>query len=70
MAAGFLDDFEHTLALLKSYPEIGEPGGSNTRRLIFQRYPYTVVYRSKDKTQEIVAIAHHSRQPEYWTGRL
>ena len=70
IAAGFLDDFEQTLALLKSHPEIGEPGGSNTRRLIFQRYPYTVVYRLKGDTLEIVAIAHHSRQPEYWAGRL
>ena len=69
IAAGFLDDFEQTLALLKSHPEIGEPGGSNTRRLIFQRYPYTVVYRLKDEALEIVAIAHHSRQPEYWAGR-
>lgn len=69
IAAGFLDDFEQTLALLKYHPEIGEPGGSNTRRLIFQRYPYTVVYRLKDEALEIVAIAHHSRQPEYWAGR-
>ena len=70
IAAGFLDDFEQTLALLKSHPEIGEPGGSHTRRLIFQRYPYTVVYRLKDEALEIVAIAHHSRHPEYWARRL
>ena len=70
IAAGFLDDFEDTLALLKTHPEIGEPGGSNTRRLIFQRHPYTVVYQLKGDTIEIVAIAHHSRQPEYWAGRL
>jgi plasmid stabilization system protein ParE len=69
IAAGFLDDFEHTLALLKNHPEIGETGGSNTRRLTFQRYPYTVVYRLKGETLEIVATAHHSRHPEYWVGR-
>jgi plasmid stabilization system protein ParE len=70
IANGFLDDFEDTLALLKTHPEIGEPGGSNTRRLIFQRYPCTVVYRLKGDTLEIVAISHHSRQPEYWASRL
>jgi plasmid stabilization system protein ParE len=68
-ATGFLEDFEDTLALLKTHPAIGEPGGSSTRRLIFQRYPYTMVYRSKGNMLEIVAIAHHSRQPEYWAGR-
>lgn len=70
IATGFLDDFEDTLALLKTHPEIGEIGGSGTRRLIFQRYPYTVVYRPKGNTLEIVAIAHHSRHPEFWAGRL
>lgn len=69
VATGFLDDFEQTLSLLKNHPEIGEPGGNHTRRLVFQRYPYTVVYRLKGETLEIVAIAHHSRKPEYWAGR-
>jgi len=69
IAAGFLDDFEQTLTLLRTHPAIGEPGGSNTRHLIFQRYPYTVVYRRRDEALEIVAIAHQSRQPEYWAGR-
>jgi hypothetical protein len=38
IAACFLNDFEPTLPLLKSHPEIGETSGSNTRRLTFQRY--------------------------------
>ena len=70
VATGFLDDLEQPLALLKRHPEIGETGSSRTRRLVFQRYPYTVVYRQAGETLEIVAIAHHSRQPEYWAGRL
>ena len=69
VAAGFLDDFEQTLVLLKHHPEIGEAGISRTRRLVFQRYPYTLVYRVVDETLEIIAIAHHSRQPEYWARR-
>jgi len=69
VATGFLDDFEQTLALLKRHPEIGETGNSQTRRLVFQRYPYTVVYRLAGETLEIVAIAHHSRKPEYWARR-
>lgn len=69
VATAFLDDFEQTLAFLKSHPEIGEIGRSRTRRLVFQRYPYTVVYRLAGETLEIVAIAHHSRRPEYWARR-
>lgn len=59
----------HRVSFLKNHPEIGEPGGSHTRRRVFQRYPYTVVYRLKGEILEIIAIAHHSRHPEYWAGR-
>jgi toxin ParE1/3/4 len=69
IAGHFLDEVEEALSLLKNHPEIGESGCSHTRRLIFQRYPYTLVYRLKGETLEIIAIAHHRRRPTYWAGR-
>jgi hypothetical protein len=32
------------------------------------RYPFSLVYRIASGI-EIVAVAHHRRKPEYWTGR-
>lgn len=34
-----------------------------------RRFPYTVVYRTVEDYVVIVAIAHHSRQPDYWHSR-
>lgn len=70
IAAGFLDDFEQLRSLIREHPHIGSAGKSGVRKLVFKRYPYTLVYRLKGDTAEIVALAHHSRHPEYWTGRL
>lgn len=70
IATGFVDEFEHALALVRAHPQVGESASGNTRRLVFKRYPYTLVYRLKGEMAEIVAIAHHSRRPEYWAGRL
>lgn len=69
VAAGLFDDFDHLQALIKDRPQIGALGKSGARKLVFRRYPYTLVYRLQGNTGVILAIAHHSRRPEYWTGR-
>lgn len=48
------------------YPE-GEYG---TRELVLPgRFPYTVVYRIKETLIVIVAVAHQSKEPNYWHHR-
>jgi plasmid stabilization system protein ParE len=40
------------------------------RRALVGRFPYAVVYReSREGLIEIVAIAHLSREPAYWSER-
>lgn len=41
-----------------------------TRRLVFPRFPYTVIYRVKRDEVQVVAVAHQSRRPAYWKNRL
>ena len=70
IAAGLIDDFDQLQSLIREHPHIGALGKSDTRRLMFKRYPYTLVYRLHGDVAEVLAFAHHSRRPEYWTGRL
>lgn len=67
IATGFLDDFEHTLALLKNHPEIGEPGTSNTRCLIFQRYHH--LHRGLSVERRLAGNRRH-RPPQPAPGML
>jgi toxin ParE1/3/4 len=41
-----------------------------TRRAPLRRFPFVVVFReTPDGSIEIVAVAHASRRPGFWTGR-
>lgn len=39
------------------------------RRLILPTFPYSVVYIFDGQTVEVIAVAHHSRRPQYWEDR-
>lgn len=41
-----------------------------TRRLIFPRFPFSIVYLELEDLIWIVAIAHQRRRPGYWYERL
>jgi plasmid stabilization system protein ParE len=46
------------------------PTVRGVRRAFVGRFPYAVVYReTADATIEIVAVAHFSRKPRYWSAR-
>jgi plasmid stabilization system protein ParE len=47
------------------------PGLSeNSRRFLTKRFPYSIIYQVLDEEVLIVAVAHQSRKPGYWKGRL
>jgi toxin ParE1/3/4 len=70
IAARFVDEFEHLKTLIQQSPEIGVPGKGGSRRMIFRHFPYTLVYRLHGEEIQLVALAHQSRQPDYWVDRL
>lgn len=41
-----------------------------TRRYLLHRFPYSLIYREKEATIQIVALAHHRRKPGYWSKRV
>ncbi len=40
-----------------------------TRRYLFQRFPFQLVYRVVDNCVQVVAVAHGRRRPGYWKSR-
>jgi plasmid stabilization system protein ParE len=68
-AARFLDEVERLKAVIVEYPHLGTPARSGARSLIFRSFPYSLVYRVRGDTIQVIAFAHHSRRPDYWTGR-
>ncbi len=60
---------QRVLSLLAAHPEIGTPAPRSTRSTPLHRYPYSVIYRVEGDNLRILAIAHQSRRPMFWSGR-
>ena len=70
LAESFLAEFERSALLLAEYPSFGTMWRGATRRLPLRRFPYTIVYTVRDAEIRILAVAHQSRKPGYWRGRV
>lgn len=68
-AEDFARTLDQALALLCDYPFMGEKAAHDTRMLTLHRFPYSLVYRVRHDEIRVIAIAHHSRRPGYWTDR-
>ena len=68
-ADDFADEFEHALALLQTFPELGAASQYKTRAFTLPKFPYSLIYRVFSDHIRIIAVANHSRRPGYWAGR-
>ena len=69
-AEAFMEELDRIVARIREYPEGGTPYLEATRRYLMQRFPFSVVYRQKRRTYQIVAVAHSKRRPGYWKQRI
>lgn len=65
----FVSAIEHILSMALAFPFSGTPAPDDSRKLVVKRFPYNVVYQIVNDGVMIVAIVHHSREPNYWRGR-
>lgn len=68
-AAAFFDEIETGLQKIAERPEAWPMFLHETRRFLLRRYPYSLVYRVKPLTIEVVAVAHAKRRPGFWRDR-
>jgi len=43
---------------------------SERKEFLLWRFPFTIIYSDQQSVITIWAVAHGSRRPDYWTGRL
>jgi plasmid stabilization system protein ParE len=68
-AAGFLHELSIALRRVADAPHRYPVALHGTRRILMERFPFSVVFRSTDDQVVVVAIAHQKRRPGYWTSR-
>lgn len=69
LGTDFKSEVDRALDLLNRNPDIGVVVEAPYRRLSLNRFPHSVIYRTKNSTLRILAIAHQRRRPGYWQGR-
>jgi plasmid stabilization system protein ParE len=65
----FINEFERALALLCEQPGLGARWRNQRRRFPLRRFPFSIIYYTRDDELRVVALAHHRQKPGYWAGR-
>lgn len=70
----FVAAIQHHLEIIGSHPErgplaVGTRGPTEFRRLKVLGFPFGILYRLRDNTVEVAAVAHERRKPGYWLHR-
>lgn len=66
----FAEEVYATIARITEYPEVWSPMSRNTRRCLTNRFPYGIIYRIKNNSLHIIAVANLHRRPNYWEERV
>ena len=69
-AIRFEAEVERVCDVIVHNPEIFARYDELTRFALLDRFPYSVIYLIDQSTIHIVAVAHASRAPGYWQGRI
>ena len=60
---------EQAIGLAAQFPDTGAPYKHGTRRVFPKKFPFSIVYLTRESELYIVAIAPFRRKPGYWLAR-
>ena len=66
----FAEEVYAAIARIIEYPDVWSPMSGNTRRCLTNRFPYGIIYRIKNNSLHIIAVANLHRRPDYWKERI
>jgi len=68
-ARAFLAELDRTVARVIESPSTWPSYLRQTRRCLFERFPFFLVFRQHGEELQILAVAHAKRRPGYWKNR-
>ena len=68
-ARRFALELEAKIGIVLDSPERWALFESGSRRILLNRFPFSIIYRVSGSVVEIVAVMHQRREPGYWSDR-
>jgi plasmid stabilization system protein ParE len=69
VARAFIAELAKAVDQVAAAPSRWPQFTGDTRRYVFPRFPFSLVYRFSGTTLQIIAVAHAKRRPGYWQER-
>lgn len=66
----FISAVRKAAARALAFPLTGSPSPERTRKIVINRFPFSIIYRPIADGIVIFALVHHSRKPNYWLDRV
>jgi hypothetical protein len=66
----FLAEIKAATAYIEQYPEIAPVIDLGVRAKTLNKFPYSLMYVVEPEELFILAVAHQSKRPSYWTDRI
>ncbi len=66
----FVDVVEEAIERIVKHPEAFQMIDEDIRRCLTRTFPYGIIFTIEPGCILIVAVAHCSREPFYWKGRI
>jgi plasmid stabilization system protein ParE len=70
LGAEFIDDLNEVILRACEFPDSGAAYERGTRRILFRRFPFELIYEAGSEPVVVIAVAHQRRRPGYWRGRI
>ena len=65
----FLTELEIAYQAIVELPDTWPKFQNDLRRFLLSKFPFSVIYQTKQKVIYILAVMHNSRKPGYWNER-
>jgi plasmid stabilization system protein ParE len=69
-ALKFAAELDRGIGLVVAEPRRWPKGEHDSRKFVLRRFPFAIIYREKQGSIQVLAVAHGHRRPGYWMDRL
>ena len=70
LAEQFVAAVERALAIAFTFPSSGSPAVVGSKKIVVKKFPFNIFYLVIETGIIVIAVAHHSRKPNYWKLRV